>query len=325
MSNREIAVVIATVGRAEALRVCLRSLASQTILPAEVIVVHSGSDAATKAVCDERRAAPGLAVRYCTYPENSTALQRDFATRKTRQPLVMFADDDMEFSPSWIEALLGVLDSDPRIGAVMGCIENQQTPVPTLLWRVYRRLIAPADRAVAPGAVIGAAVHNGFPREAVAPMAAEWLGGGITLLRREAYLSVNGFAPYFDGSSPGEDVDLGFRMSRRWAVRYVPVARCLHHQAATGRDHVARYQHLYMRSRYAFCRVSAGHGVAAALAHIALWAVFQTASELVQLRRGALRAGFFAACYGRLTGALSCLGWNPAREQFPPWHQAQIG
>jgi len=315
-----VSVVIATVGRADALKVCLESLTIQTVRPADVMIVHSGADTGTKEVCDEPWASRGLTVLYFAYPRKSAALQRDFAVRRTRQPLIMFADDDMEFEPTWLEALLRVLESDPGIGATMGCIVNQNIGSPTSIWRLYRRLLAPRERGLLPGAVIGALVPNGFPAEASAPIRAEWLGGCITLIRTAAYLSVGGFAPHFRGSSPGEDLDLGYRVSRKWKIYYVPAARCLHHQSPAGREGIGRHQYLSMRSRFAFCRSSAGMTVAAAHLQVAVWAIFQTLSELVQLRRGHLRPDFLAACWGRIRGGWSCLGWNPSAEQFPEWH-----
>lgn len=319
-NDQSICVVIATIGRAEALRVCLDSLVTQTVPAAEVMVVHSGADPETKAVCDQDWAARGLTVRYFAYPHKSAALQRDFAVRRTIHPLIMFADDDMEFEPSWIESLLRVLKQDPGIGATMGCIDNQSIAVPTRVWRFYRWLVAARERSAVSGAVIGALVPNGFPPDAQAPIPSEWIGGCITLLRKEAYLSVNGFAPHFRGSSPGEDIDLGYRISRRWTVLYVPDAHCLHHQSPSGRENIGRHQYLSMRSRYAFCRASVGMGAARAFLHITLWALFMTVSELGQLRRGRLRRDFLRACGGRIRGGWSCVGWSPADEQFPEWH-----
>ena len=322
--NSGVAVVIPTVGRADALAVCLESLALQSHRPAEIIVVHSGGDADTRALCERDWPSRGLSVHYQPYPQKSAALQRDFAARRTTQPLILFSDDDVEFEADFIERLLDVLSRDAAIGAAMGRIVNQSIAVPTLFWRLYRRLAANASRGVTPGAVVGALVQNGFPENALAPIPAEWVGGGITLLRKEAYLSVNGFAPYFRGSSPGEDVDLGYRISRRWKVYYVPSARCLHHQSQSGREDIGRHQYLSMRSRYAFCRVSAGIGALRSLWQISLWAMFQTASELSQLRRGRVRRDFLKACWGRLHGAWSCLGWDPAAEQFPEWHDTHV-
>lgn len=319
-----IAVVIATVGRADALAACLDSLAVQSHRPAEVIVVHSGGDTRTRAVCERDWASRGLTVSYQPYPRQSAALQRDFAVRRTTQPLILFSDDDVEFEADFVERLFEVLARDAAIGAAMGRIVNQTIAVPTPLWRLYRRLVATAPRGMSPGVVVGALVPNGFPEDASAPIPAEWIGGGITLLRKRAYLSVNGFAPHFRGSSPGEDVDLGYRISRKWKVIYVPLARCLHHQSPSGRENIGRHQYLSMRSRFAFCRASAGMDTMRSFWQITLWAMFQTASELGQLRRGRLRRDFLDACWGRVRGAWSCVGWNPAAEQFPEWHDTHV-
>jgi GT2 family glycosyltransferase len=317
--RQDICAVIPTLGRPEALDACLQSLAAQTIVPGAVMVVHSGDDAATREVCESWRSRR-LNVAYFHSAHRGAALQRDFAIRHSAQPLILMCEDDVEFDRGWLDALVDVIESDPRAGAAMGRIVNQPFTSPRGVWRLYRRLVASRARASQPGAVIGALVANGFPLDAAEPMPTEWLGGGITLLRREAYLSVGGFAPHFRGSSPGEDVDLGYRMSRTAAVFYVPAARCVHHQLASGRERIGQHQFLSMRSRFAFCRASAGMSVAVAFAQIALWAAFQTLSELGQLRRGRLRPDFVEACWGRVRGAWSCVGWDPASERFPEWH-----
>jgi len=319
-----IAVVIATVGRAAALEGCLDSLAAQSHRPAEIIVVHSGGDPDTRALCERDWPSRGLTVHYQSYPQKSAALQRDFAARRTAQPLLLFSDDDVEFEADFIERLFDVLSRDAAIGAAMGRVVNHAIGEPTPLWRFYRHLVGGGDRATVPGAVVGAMIPNGFPSGGSDPIRAEWLGGGTTLLRKTAYLSVNGFAPHHRGGSPGEDIDLGYRISRKWQVFYVPLARCVHHQSPAGREGVSRYQFLTVRSRYAFCRASAGLGATVSWVHLTVWAIFQTASELGQLRRGRLPAGFWAAVSGRVRGLWSCVGWDPAAEQFPDWHARHV-
>lgn len=323
-SESGIAVVIPTVGRADALELCLKTLASQTHRPAEVIVVHSGADRDTRAICERDWPSRGLSVHYHAYPFRSAALQRDWAVRRTALPLILFADDDMEFEADFVERLFEVLSGDANTAAAMGEVSNHVLGEPTPLWRWYRRLVA-GSRATLPGAVVGALIPNGFPPGSREPTRAEWLGGGTTLLRRSAYLSAGGFAPYFRGSSPGEDIDLGYRISRHWQIFYVPSARCLHHQSPAGREAISRYQFLTVRSRYGFCRASVGMSAARTWGHLTVWALFQTASELVQLRRGRLPVGFWSALGGRLRGAWSCVGWDPAAETFPDWHRALVG
>lgn len=320
-SRADIAAVIPTLGRPPALDACLATLAGQTVVPGHVLVVHSGDDPETRTVC-ERWASRGLNVSYVRSPHRGAALQRDFAIRRTSAPLILLAEDDVELEPQWLESLLRVVEPDARVGAAVGRIVNQPFVSADGVWRWYRRLAASPARANRPGAVIGALVHNGFPIGVDEPISTEWIGGGITLLRREAYLSVGGFAPHFRGSSPGEDIDLGFRLSRTWRLFYVPAARCVHHQLPSGRERVGQYQYLSMRSRFAFCRATVGMSAPRAFLQMMLWAAFQSLSELGQLRRGRLRPDFVEACWGRIRGAGSCIGWHPAAEQFPEWQES---
>jgi GT2 family glycosyltransferase len=315
----DITAVIPTLGRPDQLTAALETLAAQTIRPASVMVVHCGADAATRAVCERDWRSAGLSVEYVHSVHQGAALQRDFAIRCATTALILLCEDDVEFEPQWIESLAGVVDHDPRVGAAMGRIVNQPYRSAPGVWRLYRMLVAPT-RASDPGAVIGALLANGFPEGAGAPMPSEWLGGGVTLMRREAYLSVGGFAQHFRDSSPGEDVELGYRMSRRWKILYVPAARCFHRQAHSGREAVGHYFYMSMRSRFAFCRATSLLGTVGGFFHIALWAAFQTAAELAQLRHGRLPATFVEASWGRLRGAWSCVGWDPSAERFPDWH-----
>jgi glycosyltransferase involved in cell wall biosynthesis len=51
LESQPISAIIPTVGRPELLRLCLDSLAKQTVPIAEVVVVHCGDDSETR--CDE--------------------------------------------------------------------------------------------------------------------------------------------------------------------------------------------------------------------------------------------------------------------------------
>ncbi len=126
-------------------------------------------------------------------------------------------------------------------------------------------------------------------------------------MRRESFESVGGFASFFTGSSPGEDLDLGYRLSRSRKVYYVPTAKCIHHQTPSGREETDRHQYLSMRSRFGILTLTMGKTRGVALAHIALWALVQFLSELASLRLGLLRPDLLRAWSGRLRGFLSCV------------------
>jgi len=312
-----VSAIVPTLGRPEMLRLCLETIARQTIRIAEVLVVHCGDDAETKSVVSDpvwREA--GIDCRYFRYPECNAARQRDFAIRQAKHDNLLLLDDDVELDPHWTEELFKPIWNNPQVGATMGRLVNQPMDSPTPIWRWYRRLLVKKSERSQPGRLVGAVLPNGFPLDIVEPVPTEWIGGGVTAMTRRAYLSVGGFAPYFTGSSPGEDLDLGYRLSRHWRVLYVPTAECVHHSAAQRRERLDRHQYLSIRSRYIIQITAMARCRALALWHTAAWAFFQSTAELLALRKGSVRPDLALAWWGRLRGFASCLVWQPGEESI---------
>jgi GT2 family glycosyltransferase len=308
MTPQPISAIIATVGRPELLRLCLDSLTKQTVPVAEAVVVHCGDDDATQALTKETCwSQAGLNVRYFRYPERNCAAQRNFAVSHASYDNLLLVDDDVEVDAHWAEELFKPIWNDAKVGATMGSLSNQPLATPTFFWRIYRTLLHGRTKAFEPGRLVGAALPNGFPPAARDLIPCEWIGGGASALRREAFRSVGGFASFFAGSSPGEDLDLGYRLSQRWRVYYVPSAKCIHHQAPDGRERSDQHQYLSMRARFGILTITMGKSRQSALAHIGLWAFVQFLSELASLRHGVKRPDLPRAWAGRLRGFLSCV------------------
>ena len=312
LTREPITAIIPTVGRAELLKLCLESLARQTVPVSEVVVVHCGNDTETKVLADDSCwSRAGMTVKYFHHPERNCAKQRNFAIQQATHENLLLIDDDIEVEPEWVEELFKPIWMNSDVAATMGNLTNQPMPSPTFLWRIYRILIHGRQKGLAPGLMVGAALPNGFPLTAREPILSEWIGGGASAVRRSAFNAVGGFASFFTGSSPGEDLDLGYRLSRSWKVYYVPTARCTHHQASAGRETVDQHQYLSMRSRFGILTATMRKSRFVALGHIGLWAMVQGLSELASLRRGMLRSDLLLAWLGRMRGFLSCIRWIP--------------
>jgi len=312
--DQKVSAIVPTLGRPELLRQCLSSLSKQSVPVSEVVVVHCGDDAETHEVTnDPCWTTANVNVRYFHYPERNCAAQRNFAIEKATHNNLLLIDDDVEADEHWVEELFKPIWSDTSVGATMGRIINQPMSSPTLFWRIYRVLLHGKDNGMTPGRLVGAALPNGFPNGATVPIPCEWIGGGASAVRRDAFQSVGGFAPFFKGSSPGEDLDLGYRLSRKWKVFYVPSARCVHHQSPSGREQSDQHQYLSMRSRFGILTSTMSKGRLEALAHIALWAMVQGLSELAALRKGNVRSDLLQVWKGRTQGFMSCLTWHPDR------------
>lgn len=314
-----ISAIIPTVGRPGLLRRCLESLAKQTVRVSEVVVVHCGDDEETFNVTNDLRwREAGMDVRYFHYAERNCAQQRNFAIERATYDNLLLIDDDVEVEPDWVEELCKPIWNDPTVGATMGRLVNQPLARPTPFWRIYRILLHRKGRGFEPGRLVGAVLPNGFPATVQNPIPCEWIRGGASALRREAFESVGGFASFFTGSSPGEDLDLGYRLSRKWKVLYVPSAHCIHHQEPTGREESDRHQYLSMRARFGILTITMGRNRYAALAHVGLWALVQFLSELASLRHGVLRPDLPRAWSGRLRGFLSCISSHKEAQKSQP-------
>lgn len=307
--------ILPTLGRPEHLTRCLESLSKQTVPVSEVVIVHCGKDRDTPAIAnDSRWKTAGVDVRYYHHQVANAAVQRNFAIQQASYENLLLLDDDIEVDSRWTEELFKPIWDDQRVGATMGRILNQPMPTPTPFWRVYRILLHGRHKGLKAGQLVGAALPNGFPTSANELIPCEWIGGGVSAVRREAFQSIGGFASFFTGSSPGEDLDLGYRISRRWKVFYVPSATCVHHQSPTGREEWKLHQYLSMKSRFGILTVTMAKSRLKALGHIAVWAAVQGLSELASTRHGKMPKDLLKAWRGRWDGFVFCLRWHPESE-----------
>ncbi|HET6972500.1 MAG TPA: glycosyltransferase family A protein, partial [Pyrinomonadaceae bacterium] len=183
-----ISAIIPTLGRPEMLKLCLESLTKQTVPISEVILVHCGDDKATQTLAKETRwSDAGLSVRYFHYPERNCAAQRNFAVARASYDNLLLIDDDVEVEACWTEELFKPIWNDSKVGATMGSVVNQPMATPTFFWRIYRTVLHGKTEGFAPGRLVGAALPNGFPTTARELMSCEWIRGGASALRREAF------------------------------------------------------------------------------------------------------------------------------------------
>jgi GT2 family glycosyltransferase len=144
-----IAVVIVTYRRPAILRSSLVHWAASRRRPDQLVIVDASPDAAQEAelvpaLAPELFAARGSA--YLVSDDPSTSRQRNLAIDRLTTDVVVFADDETEPDPHYLDRLAEVYERDPggRIGGVGG-LEFEQL---TLRWRTGR-LLADAGRPIA--------------------------------------------------------------------------------------------------------------------------------------------------------------------------------
>jgi len=223
-----VSIVVATRNRAESLRRTLRSIVAQTELPAELIVVDTSSDAATKELC-EADPLRGTRTRYIKSSIAGAAAQRNQGVASATEPVIWFIDDDIIFEADCVERLWQALKSDPEIGGVNAMIMNQCYQPPGSMSRVMFTLMHGRYEKSFAGKVIGPAVnllpadHDDLPE--VVPV--EWLNTTCTMYRREA-LPDSPFPRQFTGYSLMEDVALSVEVGKCWKLANARTARIFH-------------------------------------------------------------------------------------------------
>lgn len=181
-------VVIPTRNRAELLRSALCSLETQT-LPAdrfEVLVVDNGSTDDTPAVVESFRERLGN-LRYLFEPTPGLHAGRHRGLKEARGEVLVFADDDIEATPTWLEAVEDCF-RDPYVALVGGNnYPKFEAPPPEWLQRLW-------DRPSLGGHAIGALSVLELPpgRRALDP---RYVWGCNFSIHRSVLLEAGGFHP----------------------------------------------------------------------------------------------------------------------------------
>lgn len=137
----EISVVVCTHNRAQLLRKCLNSLATQTLPPDrfEVIVIDNKSTDTTQAesarFCNENSN-----FTYLYEPNLGLSVARNTGGTSARGRFVTYIDDDAIAAPNWLEILGTTFKSAPEtVGIVAGRVDPlwEQPPPPWLTKRFW--------------------------------------------------------------------------------------------------------------------------------------------------------------------------------------------
>jgi GT2 family glycosyltransferase len=222
--------VVATKDRVSALQRTLKSLAQQSIHPAELIIVDASSDTETEVFCGND--IPGLRSKLCWVKasEQGAASQRNQGVTAATQPVIWFFDDDVLFEPECVDRLWTALKSDEKLGGVNAMIVNQRYQTPGSVSRLMFTLMHGKAEQTFAGKVIGPAI-NLLPEDRddlpdIVPV--EWLNTTCTMYRREA-LPNPPFDSFFTGYSLMEDLALSLRVRQcGWNLANVRKAKIFH-------------------------------------------------------------------------------------------------
>ena len=253
-SPRVAAVVVSYESRGT-LEACLDSLALDTSVPIETVVVDNASrDGSAEAV---RARFPGVSV--VDNAENfGFARACNQGARATRAPLLLFLNPDATLEPGALATLAALFEARPRLGVAgprtlgaKGEIQVSTGPDLSLVseWGQRRLVLGVARRDPRILAEVDA-LHS---RE----RSADWVSGACLMARREAFDAVSGFDEAFFLYE--EDADLCRRIrAAGYGVVFTPAAVVRHALGRSMSKTPERARQEYERSHLLYYRKHAG-------------------------------------------------------------------
>jgi len=248
----KIAFVVATKDRPTDIRNLLGSLAHQSQLPDQVVIV----DASARPVEDVAGEFPSLGIRYIRHLPPSASAQRN-AGIKAVDPdvdLIGFLDDDAVLDPGAMEAMMQFWHG--ASADVGGCGFNWMNPSPRGKLGTWLKSTSLVGWFGLYSREQGKVMPSGWQTLAVAvpeTMFVEWLSSCASIWRRQVFEEF-GFDEWFDGYSYLEDLDFSYSVGKRYRLAIVANAGFRHYPSRAGRGSAYRFGMVEVRNRLYFVR-----------------------------------------------------------------------
>ncbi|MFW6367240.1 MAG: glycosyltransferase family A protein, partial [bacterium] len=232
-------IVVPTYNRPDDLERCLASIAEQTLLPDELLVIDDGDLPALPH--RERLEQLGIRCELRKKPHNEKGLtrSRNLGVELASGDIIHFFDDDITLEPDYVEQMDRTFQTcgDPNLGGVGGI--DLLIPAPTTatyLEYFYNRLFLLTPRR--PGSISISGFSELQPARRCFPakkLTRVDMLNGIFSFRREVFEQFRFGEHYTDGYCQGEDKEFTLRVSQTFSLYLQPAARCKHHHSPVER------------------------------------------------------------------------------------------
>ena len=233
MVRPSITVVVPTLDRPDDLSDFVQALLEQTVLPDELIIVDAGSTPDIESLLETKLTDSPITLRYLRATPG-TSHQRNVAIDQATGDLLFFFDDDVILEPDYIERSVECFKQshDPPVGGVLGTLTNR--PSISGVKTFYHRFFGLSHPISGPKPTL---YPSGNVRWLLAPTEITKVpvaGGGRVAFRRECF-QTDRFDEYLPGYTYNEDVELSYRIGKRWTILQTPYAKAYHKASPTSR------------------------------------------------------------------------------------------
>ena len=214
-----IAIVVPTKDRPRDLRRMLGSVASQSHLPHQMIIVDGGDET----VDDVVKEFPALNIQYIRVYPPSLSKQRNSGMAAIDPDITIagYMDDDLVLEPGSMEAMLDFWEqADADVGGARFNIVNEGLP----------RGILVKSLLMTDSAKRGIVLRSGYQTSighVPQTVYTRWLSGGVTVWRRRVVDEFS-YDEWFEGTGFLEDLDYSYQVGQKYRLAVVAAARVQH-------------------------------------------------------------------------------------------------
>jgi GT2 family glycosyltransferase len=296
------AFIIATYNRPDDLRNTVKSLLDQTVLPGELCIVDSSSEAPARPEIEAACAEAAVPLDYHHPAPRGLTIQRNVGIDRTHGDPVFFIDDDVAMAPDCHEQILATYERwGPELGGA------RATPVrparPAWYTIVYRKLFGIGGWWPESSGKVRAGFYAEGISEAAGVRKVEYFNGWFMSYRREVFEHER-FDEALAGYGYKEDIDFSYRVSRRYTLVQTPKARCDHLKSPSARLNSHNLQRMNMANQFYLHRKlmpqDPGHKAALWWAWLGLFIL--NAGKALQTRDAGLVTGMIAGAIEQVRG-----------------------
>jgi glycosyltransferase involved in cell wall biosynthesis len=297
----KLSVVIPTIGRPIELRRMLKSLAEQSVVPHQTIIVDEDGEGNALA-----RDFPPLNISVTTLPGGSASAKRNRGVQCVAPgiELIGFMDDDIVLEPQAIEAMLDFWENAPEDSGGASCNWMNQPP----LYGSRVKSLHLVSRLGLYDSRGGLVMRSGFQTVmGIVPETryVQWLPSGAVVYPRHI-LQQYSFDEWFRGYSYLEDLDFSYSIGKKYKLAVVANARFYHYPSTVGRIDPYAFGKREVANRFRF--VSKHRELSPALCAVALM-TRAVLSVLLGVTR--FEAAYFPRAWGNLVALFSSLTHGP--------------
>ncbi|WP_115461506.1 glycosyltransferase family 2 protein [Winogradskyella aurantiaca] len=274
MNNRKFSLIVCTYSRPESLSTLLKSIATQSVAPDEILIIDASSDQKTEIVCQSSQL-PSLKYFQVNTEHRGLTKQRNYGISKVGKDIdyVCFLDDDIILSKDYFTSLINTYIAFPDAIGVGGYITNEviwefksskslrskfyfeefQRQEP-MRFQVRRLCGLAPDRQPCFLPSFGHGRSVSFLPPSGKIYGVEHFMGGVSSYKLDVLKKV-GFSTFFEGYGLYEDADFCFRLLSFGDLYVNTAAQCEHHHDKSGRPDWFEYGKMVIRNGWYVWRI----------------------------------------------------------------------